>query len=161
MMFKSQNIRPSILIALEFIPAQKQIIQRNNFIKIMGNNSFQAQSVSVPLIHKITDFYKNIYLINKQINKRDRLGIGQKIENTGMDALAMIIEAAYLPKQEKSPVLKNVRIKIEILKQIVRAAKDIHAISDNTYIRLEAQLVAISIMNNNWLNWAMEKESPK
>ena len=94
------------------------------------------------------------------MNKRDKLGLGQKIENLCLETLALAIEAAYLPTAEKQQPLKTNRIKIEILKHLVRLAKDIKALEDRHYISLEAQLIEISKMNTNWLNWTITKESP-
>ena len=99
--------------------------------------------------------------MGKQINKRDRLGTNQKIESICLDILALAIEAAYSTKVEKLPLLKLIRIKIEILKQLVRLTKDIQIITESRYIVLEDRLIEISKMNNNWLNWAMGKENPK
>jgi len=64
----------------------------------------------VALIHKINDFYKYIYQLNKQMNKRDRLGLGQRMENLCLEILTLATEAAYLPTAEKQQPLQANRI---------------------------------------------------
>lgn len=108
------------------------------------------------MIHKITGFYKNIYLIGKQISKRDRIGLWQKIEHNCLEILSLTIEAAYLTKIEKPEKLKMARIKIETIKQLVRLTENLQIIKDTTYIKLEREMIEISKMNTNWLNWIIK-----
>jgi len=111
------------------------------------------------LIHKIIGLYKTIYQLGKQISKRDRLGLIHRIEDICLDALMLAIEAAYSSKQEKPPLLKRQRIKIETIKQLVRLTADLEITDNRRYLGLAKQLIEISKMNNNWLNWST-KESP-
>ena len=113
----------------------------------------------IPLVHKIIELYKLIYQTNKQINKRDRFGIILKIETICLELLESSIIASYLPKNEKSTSLKILRIKIEVLKQLLRLTKEVNIINDKKYIDWSGRLIEISKMNNSWLNWAT-KESP-
>ncbi|HLC90074.1 MAG TPA: four helix bundle protein [Patescibacteria group bacterium] len=113
----------------------------------------------IPLVHKITELYKLMYQANIQINKRDRFGISLKTEMICLELLESSIIASYLPKNEKSTVLKILRVKIELLKQLIRLTKELNVINDKKYIDWSGRLIEISKMNNSWLNWAT-KESP-
>ena len=53
------------------------------------------------IIHKITDFYKNIYKLNKKLPKQDRFGIGKKIEDECLACLNLTIAAALSNKETK------------------------------------------------------------
>lgn len=77
-----------------------------------------------------------------------------------LESLELSITAAYLPKNEKSDHLKILRIKIEVLKQLVRLANESNIINGKNYLGLEGRLIEISKMNTDWLNW-IAKESPK
>ncbi len=116
---------------------------------------------SVAIIHKISDFYKIIYQLGKQFGKRDRFGIGQQVENICLACFQLAIEAAYLAKTEKREPLKNLRIKTELLKNLIRLENDLNIINQEKYIHLEGRLIEISKMANAWLNWAIGKEDSK
>ena len=116
---------------------------------------------SVTIIHKISDFYKIIYQLGKQLNKRDRFGIGQQVENLCLACFELAIEAAYLSKIEKREPLKNLRIKTELLKNLIRLENDLNILDQKKYINLEGRLIEISKMANAWLNWAIGKEDSK
>ena len=50
------------------------------------------------------------------------------------------------------------RIKTNVLKNIVRTEYEIKVIDMRTYIRISEQLVEISKMTNGWINFVTEKE---
>lgn len=99
-------------------------------------------------------------MIGKQISKRDRIGLWQKIENNCLEILSLIVEAAYLTRLEKPEKLKTARINIEVIKRLVRLAENLQVIKTPIYIKLEQELIEISKMNTSWLNWIIKpKES--
>jgi len=88
-----------------------------------------------------------------KLAKRDRYGIYLKIETICLDALMLSIEAALLPRQQKTVGLEMLKIKIELLKQLVRIAHGIRAIEQKRYIALSADLVETSKMVSGWLKY--------
>ena len=98
-----------------------------------------------------------MYQVNIQINKRDRFGIMLKIENNCLGLLESSIIASYLPKNEKISSLKILRVKIELLKQLVRLTKELNIINDKKYLDWSGRLIEISKMSNSWLNWATKE----
>lgn len=57
--------------------------------------------------------------------------------------------------------MEKLRIKTNILKNLVRTEYEIDIIDMKTYLRISEQLVEISKMTNGWINFVTEKESPK
>ncbi|MDP3901614.1 MAG: four helix bundle protein [bacterium] len=102
-------------------------------------------------MHKLTTFYRSLYLLGKQIPKRDHFGIFLKIENLCLEILELIITAAFENQANKKSSLMLARIKIEVLKRIVRTATEIHVLTDKQYLILENGLQEISKMTNGWL----------
>ncbi|MDP3999657.1 MAG: four helix bundle protein [bacterium] len=107
----------------------------------------------MPLIHKLDEFYRNIYLLGKQIPKRDHFGIFLKIENVLLDVLELIITASLETKINKISPLNSARIKIEILKRLIRLIQEFKIIEANKYLTLEKDLQEISKMINGWIKY--------
>ncbi len=107
----------------------------------------------MPLVHKICEFYKIIYLLSAKIPKKDRFGIFLKIENLCLEILNLAIAAAIETKIDKLSLLKPARIKIEILKRLFRIAYDLKIIESKKYISIELGLQEISKMANGWIKY--------
>lgn len=110
-----------------------------------------------PVVHKTTRLYKDLYKISKGIPKRDKFGIYTKIENTCLDCLDLSIEATLLSKTEKIPILQKLRIKIELLKQLIRLLYELEIINSKKYFYLEQQLLKISKMATKWQQFLTNK----
>ncbi len=109
--------------------------------------------LQIPIVHKITQLYKEVYILGKKIAKRDRFGVHNKIENLCLDILNIGIEAALTTKEEKKPLLRQLRIKIETAKHLIRISHDLNIINYNKYIVLQEKLQEISKMANGWLKY--------
>ena len=108
---------------------------------------------NVPLVHKICEFYKKIYLISPKIPKKDRFGIYLKIENICLEIISLIITAALESKNNKLPILNSTRIKIETLKRLIRITQELNIIEKKKYIDLESDLQEISRMVAGWIKY--------
>jgi hypothetical protein len=109
--------------------------------------------ISLPIIHKIDLLYKNIYQAGKNAPKRDRFGILTKIEEYCLSCFCLSIEAALSAKNEKLPILKKVRLNLEILKRLIRITNELGAIDFQKYIFLQKQLEEISKMASGWIKY--------
>lgn len=108
---------------------------------------------NIPLVHKICEFYKKIYLFSPKLSKKDRFGIWLKIENVCLDIMNLVIEASFEIRNSKFPLLNSARIKIEILKRLFRIAYELDIIEDKKYLDLESDLQEISKMANGWIKY--------
>jgi len=110
--------------------------------------------------HKISEFYKKVYLLGSQIpNKRDRFGIYLKAETTCLDLLTLLIGAAFENRNSKSALLSSARIKTETLKRLFRIMEELKVILHEKYIELESDLQEISKMVNGWIRYLNTKSS--
>jgi len=114
----------------------------------------------LPIIHKIKDLYKDIYQLGKIIPKRDKFGVYLKIESLCIDCLKLAISAALAPSHNKAPILHDLRVSIEMLKQIIRTMNELKIINNNKYFSLESSLIEISKMAAGWHNY-VNKKKPK
>lgn len=110
------------------------------------------------VIHKIRLLYSDIYCISKKFSKRDKLGLHATIENNCIEILSLSVEAAFKHKNNKLNTLENLRIKTEVLKNLIRAENEMGIIDLKTYVRISEQIVEISKMINGWIAFITQKE---
>lgn len=104
-------------------------------------------------MHKISEFYKKIYLISHKIPKKDRFGIWLKTENICLETISQIIASALETKENKLPILNSARIKIDVLKRLVQITHELNIIEKKKYIDLESDLQEASKMINGWIKY--------
>lgn len=119
-----------------------------------GVRKFEA-----PLVHKVCEFYKKLYLLTAKIPKRDRFGIFQKVETICLDIIILSNAATLETKQNKPAHLNSARIKIETIKKLIRITHELNLIDQKKYFDLELDLEEISKMTNGWLKYT--KENPR
>lgn len=85
--------------------------------------------------------------------KRDRYGIFLKIEHCSLELLELAITAAFAAKEDKRKPLESLRIKAEIVKQLVRVSHELNIVNEKIYIALETDLREISKMTNGWFKY--------
>lgn len=113
----------------------------------------------MPLVHRITGFYKITYLLGQRIAKRDRYGIHLKIEQLCLDTIELAITAALESRMTKVTTIAKFRIKIEVLKQLIRNAYELKILSEKIYLNLAGELREISKMASGWLRY-LNREEP-
>ena len=74
-----------------------------------------------------------------------------------MELLSLSVESAFTPKIQKKFILEKLRIKTEVLKQIIRTEYELRIIEEKIYLRLSEQLIEISKMTNGWINFITQK----
>ncbi len=109
------------------------------------------------MIRAITLFYQHIYRLRKQLPKQERFGIYATIESNALVILEYAITAAFNERPEKIPVLKKLRITIEIEKRLFRSMYELDIIIENQYIAFEKQLIELSKMTNGWISYNKER----
>ncbi|MBT4120494.1 MAG: four helix bundle protein [Candidatus Magasanikbacteria bacterium] len=108
-------------------------------------------------MHKIEKMYKIIYLNSQKLNKSDKLGMRAKTENICLRCLHLAIEAALINKENKTPIVKKLKLEIEILKQFVRLEMELEIINEKTYLIWQNHLQEMSKMTNGWLEYLQKK----
>jgi four helix bundle protein len=108
----------------------------------------------LPVVHKIGELYREIYLAALQAPKKDKLGFYVKIENICLDILTALISASLENKNNKLQYLNSARLNTEVLKRLLRLAYELKIISFKNYLRWETKLQEISKMINGWIKYA-------
>jgi len=105
----------------------------------------------LPLFHKLYDFYLVLYGYTKSFPKKDRYTLGVKLENLVLEMLELILLAITKQKPSRILILNKVSTKANLLKILIRLAKDVKAINLKQYLALEGRLQEIGKMTGGWL----------
>ena len=77
--------------------------------------------------------------------------MGQKIDNLILEILELIFLALNSSKEEKYNCLKQVSLKIDLLKILIRLSKEIKILDNKKYIQLQQELQEIGKMIGGWI----------
>jgi hypothetical protein len=108
----------------------------------------------IPLIHKISEFYKLFHQHLKLFPKTEKYSLGQKIESLTLEILELCFKITYSAKTEKIQLLKSVDAKVHLLKNLIRLAQEIKALDNKKYLMLQEQLQEIGKMIGGWIKYS-------
>ncbi|AKM79738.1 MAG: hypothetical protein UX85_C0001G0103 [Candidatus Beckwithbacteria bacterium GW2011_GWB1_47_15] len=103
----------------------------------------------IPIFIKLYDFYKNLTLAIVSFPKTKRYSLGQKLDNITLKIFELLF---FVPiSQEKIKTLLQISVKIDLVKVLLRLAKDSQAITTSKYLSLESTLQEIGRMLGGWI----------
>jgi hypothetical protein len=110
----------------------------------------------IPIFKKAYDLYQTFHGYRDTVKKCDRHTIWERSENTILDIIEGILAASEAYKIEKLPILKNVSVKLNLLRVFFRLAKDAKIIDIRKYMILEEKIDEIGRMLGGWMKSAKE-----
>lgn len=106
----------------------------------------------MPIVHCLYKLYQNSHELILKFPKVQRYSLGSSINNQLLSALEGVITAASVSQPElKLRYLQTVSAKIDLLRILVRLAKDCQCVSNKQYLELESQLHEAGRMLGGWL----------
>ncbi|OGD93724.1 hypothetical protein A3H87_04830 [Candidatus Curtissbacteria bacterium RIFCSPLOWO2_02_FULL_42_37] len=117
----------------------------------------QDFTLDIPIFTKLYDFYKNLSRYIVSFPKTRRYTLGQRLDDLTLD----IFELLFSIPNAKSKVetLMQISTKLDLIKVLLRLAKDNQAIKSNRYLELQATLQEIGKMLGGWIR-AAKQSSP-
>lgn len=109
------------------------------------------QERDIPLFKKGYDLTKALYALRATVPKQDRYAIWQRCENLMLDVLEGIILASDVPKPRKRPPLESASLKLNLLRVLLRLAKDTKAIDLKQYATLQEMVDEVGRMIGGWI----------
>ena len=106
--------------------------------------------MDIQIIHDISEFYSEIYKIGSQLSKHNKLGLHAKIESLCLVILELSIKSALSARDKKIDMIREIRIKTEVIKRLVRVSNSLKIIDDKKYIFLQGKLQEISKQATSW-----------
>lgn len=104
----------------------------------------------IPIIQKVYDFYRELYLTIEKMPKKDKYTLGEKLQKTILELLELLIIANY-SKTNKVSVLHRASVKVDMLKIFIRLTYEIKAMNEKKYLFLEEILQNIGRMLGGWI----------
>lgn len=108
-------------------------------------------NLDIPIFHKAYETYKLFSQYLLLFPKGKRYTLGQKIDQTLLEIIELIITAGYLPLEQKLPVLQKVSIKLDILKILLRLANETKCLDNNKYQQIISHILEIGKMLGGWI----------
>ncbi|MFH0853161.1 MAG: diversity-generating retroelement protein Avd [bacterium] len=105
----------------------------------------------IPIFKKSYDLYKTFYGYRTTVPKQDRYTIWQKCDITILDMIEGILSASQVPKAQKVTMLEKVSVNVNLLRVLIRLAKDTRAIDTRKYVALQEMIDEIGRMLGGWL----------
>lgn len=82
--------------------------------------------------------------------KTKRYTLGQKLDNLTLEIFELLFSIPS--SQNKIVTLQQFSIKLDLLKTLIRLAKDSQALTDKNYLELQAKLQEIGKMLGGWIH---------
>lgn len=112
----------------------------------------QPRSVlDIPIFHRIYDLYKLLHSYQLQIPKSERYTLWQKCENTTLALLEALIETSHRKGEDRVQTLYILSNKLDLLKVLVRLAKDTRTIDNPQYLEIQTLIQEIGKMVGGWI----------
>ncbi|OGE82739.1 MAG: hypothetical protein A3B10_01785 [Candidatus Doudnabacteria bacterium RIFCSPLOWO2_01_FULL_44_21] len=114
----------------------------------------------LPILHKLSEFYKLFYLYREKFPQKDKYALGGKLEQALIESLELLFAASVSAKDQKNQILTRAAIKFDLLKFLVRVAKELKIMDLKKYVALESQLIEIGKMLGGWQR-SLKENSPQ
>jgi hypothetical protein len=112
----------------------------------------QTRSVlDIPIFHRMYDLYKMLHSYQPQIPKSERYTLWQKCENTTLALLEALIETGHQKGDGRVQSLYGISNKLDLLKVLIRLAKDTRTIDSAKYLEIQTVIQEIGKMIGGWI----------
>ena len=114
--------------------------------------TIQPRSVlDIPIFHRIYDLYKLLHSYQTIIPKSERYILWPKCENTTLGLLETLIETSHHKGVDRAQSLCILSNKLDLLKVLIRLAKDTRTIDNPQYLKIQTVIQEIGRMIGGWI----------
>ena len=107
--------------------------------------------LDIPIFHRVYELYKLLDGYRGSIAKAKRYTLWQKCENITLVLLEKIIACGHQYGEEQMRTLYFVSDRLDLLKVLVRLAKETHTITSKQYLAIQEILQDIGKMLGGWI----------
>ena len=118
------------------------------------DNNHDFEKLEIPLISKLKDAYGEAHKFLSLIPKFEKYTLGEKIENSILEAVELVIIANGANKYEKEKYLLKVNAKIELLKLLYRFSFDCNLIEERKYLEIQINIREMGKMTQGWIKYS-------
>ena len=110
-----------------------------------------SQFSNTPLFHKLYNLYKLLSSLHGTVPKSQRYTLWQRCETINLILLELLLEAASNKEKERLLILLRMSRKLDLLKVLIRLAKETKTISLKKYVAIETILQESGKMIGGWI----------
>lgn len=127
--------------------------------KDIHTHTHTYSTLDIPIFAKLYEFYNFLTHAVSSFPKIKRYTLGQELDKQVLSSIELLLS---IPSQEnKLNALKLLSIKIDLLKILLRLAKDNKCLREKNYLLLQASLQEIGRMLGGWIRKTLsEKPTP-
>lgn len=120
----------------------------------MDNIHSDYSKLEIPVVIKLFVIYEITHKLIFKFPKHERYTLGEKIENSILEAIEMLILANQASKYEKEKILLKANSKIELLKILFRISLNCRIMDGKEYLDIENKLQEIGRMTQGWIKYS-------
>ncbi|MBI1813224.1 diversity-generating retroelement protein Avd [Candidatus Peregrinibacteria bacterium] len=109
------------------------------------------EELDIPIFKKAYELYKTFHGIRNLVPKADRHTLWQRSENVLLEIIEFILLASQLPKAEKLSALERASMKLNLLRMLLRLARDTKAIDLKKSVSIQQIVDEIGRMLGGWI----------
>lgn len=113
--------------------------------------NLQQLETDAPILQKTSDLYKALYGYLKTFPKKDQYLLGKRCEDTLLEFIEYVLMAAGLPKERKLRLLEVANAKFDLLKVLLRIARELRVLDNKKYLSLAINIQEIGRMLGGWM----------
>lgn len=120
----------------------------------MNNAHSEFTKLEIPVVIKLYIIYEITHKLIFKFPKHERYSLGEKIENTILNTIEIIINTNQTSKYEKEKLLIKANGKIELLKILFRICLNCKIIDIRDYLEIEKKVIEIGKMTQGWIKYS-------
>ena len=120
----------------------------------MDNIHSDFSKLEIPVVIKLFTIYEVTHRLIFKFPKHERYTLGEKIENSILEAMEFYILANQASKYEKEKILLKANSKMELLKILFRISLNCAIIESKEYLEMENRLQEIGKMTQGWIKYS-------
>jgi hypothetical protein len=117
------------------------------------DNHVDFEKLEIPLVSVLFVVYEKAHKILFSLPKFERYTLGEKIENTILEAIELVIIANGTSKFDKEKMLLRVNAKIELLKILYRLVLNCQMVEGHKYLEIEKDLQEAGKQTQGWIKY--------
>jgi hypothetical protein len=112
------------------------------------------EKIEMPILSQLSVIYELSHKLVFSFPKHERYALGEKIENSLLQAIELSIIGNGANKYEKEKILLKLNSKLELLKVLFRIALNCKIIETKTYLEFSGKIQEIGKMTQGWIKYA-------
>lgn len=109
---------------------------------------------NLPVYKAAYNLHLEIYHQTHFFSREYKFTLGEKLKNEVLDLMVQVYKANKSRQETRLGYIETARQNIEVIRLLVRVAKDLNVIKNKEYISINENVENISVQLTNWYKYA-------